>query len=229
VLAALPDERALEVVKADLDVCWAITCVPVRPSGDVLAVGALGEECESVAIERAFELAHHRRCAVTSVGDSEEFRARVDAEAERRPGVAVEHLSLGEALLAAGSEAARFDVVVADGRLYGGFTDALSFLNGSSDVVARGWLPEHGAGVFVPATTHDGSAAGFGVVNPTSMLRAASLLLSAGLGQRFASQALERAVAAAPKTPDTKRFTDAVIALLPASRTDTELFDEVWG
>jgi len=132
----------------------------VRPGAsvrDVLAVAAR-EECES-SRSSAPSSSRITPVRVTSVGDSEEFRAHVDAEAERRPGVAVEHLSLGEALLAAGSEAARFDVVVADGRLYGGFTDALSFLNGSSDVVARGWLPEHGAGVFVPATTHDGSAA----------------------------------------------------------------------
>ena len=242
VLAALPDERALEAVKSDLDVCWSITCVPVRPSGDALVVGALGEDCEKVAVAHAFDLACSRRCSVTSVGDSEDFRSLVDAEAELRPGVSVEHLSLGEALTVARDEPARFDVVVADMPLLGGFTDALAHLNGTNDRVARGWLPAQGAGVFVPARARDGEAAGHGVVNPTSMLRAASLLLSAGLGRGAASRTLERAVRSAGSgrrvTPDvvasgmastTRDFTDAVIDLLPSSRTDTEHFDEVWG
>ncbi len=242
VLVAVPDELALEAVKADLDVCWSITCVPVRPAGDVLVVGALGEYCEVVAISRAFEIACGRRCTVTSVGASDGFRELVEAEAERRPGVAVEHLSLGEALTAAGSTAARFDVVVADTPVHAGFTDALAHLNGSNDRVARGWLPAQGAGVFVPARARDGEAAGHGVVNPTSMLRAASLLLSTGLGRRAAARTLERAVATAVGgrhvTADavtsgvavtTRDFTDAVIELMPASRTDTELFFEVGG
>lgn len=242
VLAALPDERALEAVKSDLDVCWSITCVPVRTGGDVLVVGALGEYCEQVAIGHAFDIACSRRCSITSVGDSDGFRSLVDSEAERRPGVHVEHLSLGEALAAAGDDPARFDVVVADTPLLGGFTDALAHLNGSNDRVARGWLPARGAGVFVPARARDGEAAGHGVVNPTSMLRAASLLLSAGLGRRAASRTLERAVRSASGgrrvTPDvvasgmaatTRDFTDAVLDLLPSSRTDTEHFDEVWG
>jgi 3-isopropylmalate dehydrogenase len=242
VLAALPDELALEAVKSDLDVCWSITCVPLRPSGDAIVVGALGEYCEQVAVASAFDLAGGRRCSVASVADSEGFRSLVDAEAERRPGVVVDHLSLGEALAAAGDFAARFDVVVADTPLLGGFTDALAHLNGTSDRVARGWLPARGTGVFVPARARDEEAAGHGVVNPTSMLRAASLLLSAGLGRRAASRTLERAVRSAGSgrrvTPDavgsgmaatTRDFTDAVIDLLPSSRTDTEHFDEVWG
>jgi 3-isopropylmalate dehydrogenase len=242
VLAALPDERALEAVKSDLDVCWSITCVPLRPSGDALVIGALGRDCEQAAVAHAVEIACSRRCSVTSVGDSVGFRSLVDAAAERRPGVAVDHLSLGEALAVAGDDPSELDVVVADTPLYGGFTDALAHLNGSSDRVARGWLPARGAGVFVPARARDGEAAGHGVVNPTSMLRAASLLLSTGLGRGAASRTLERAVSSAGSgrrvTPDvvasgmaatTRDFTDAVIDLLPSSRTDTEHFDEVWG
>jgi isocitrate/isopropylmalate dehydrogenase len=80
---------------------------------------------------------------------------------------------------------------------------------------------------------------GFGIVNPTSMLLAAGLLLFEGLGQRPAARTLERAVEAArlerTGTPDamaagvgatTRDFADAVIELLPRSRTDVELMDE---
>jgi hypothetical protein len=63
------------------------------------------------------------------------------------------------------------------------------------------------------------------------MLLAASLMLAEGLKRRSASRTLERAVGAAAGTSghsDTQSFTDAVIELLPQSRTDVELFDEVW-
>jgi len=51
-------------------------------------------------------------------------------------------------------------------------------------------------------------------------------------GRRAASRTLERAVGAAVARNrsgnDTRAFTDAVIELLPQSRTDVEHFDEVW-
>src|SRR5205823_5374741 len=52
-----------------------------------------------------------------------------------------------------------------------------------------------------------------------------------GLERRAASRTLERAVgvaAARSRGNDTRAFTDAVIELLPQSRTDVEHFDEVW-
>ncbi|HEY1540217.1 MAG TPA: hypothetical protein VGF63_12520, partial [Solirubrobacteraceae bacterium] len=64
------------------------------------------------------------------------------------------------------------------------------------------------------------------------MLMATSLMLAEGLKRRAASQTLERAVGAAAharNSHDTTRgFTDAVIELLPQSRTDVDHFDEVW-
>ena len=64
------------------------------------------------------------------------------------------------------------------------------------------------------------------------MLLATSLMLAEGLKRRAASRTLERAVTAAARQPgsdrDTQSFTDAVIALLPQTRTDVEHFDEVW-
>jgi isocitrate/isopropylmalate dehydrogenase len=67
------------------------------------------------------------------------------------------------------------------------------------------------------------------------MLLAASLLLGEGLGRRAAAEALEESLAAAlhstRRTPDmsqagvaatTREFVDAVLALLPSARRDTE-------
>jgi hypothetical protein len=64
-----------------------------------------------------------------------------------------------------------------------------------------------------------------------AMLLATSLMLAEGLQRRSASRTLERAVGAAAvraAADDTRAFTDAVIELLPQSRTDVEHFDEVW-
>ena len=73
--------------------------------------------------------------------------------------------------------------------------------------------------------------AGFGVVDPMGMLLATSLMLAEGLNRRSASQTLERAVGRAAdsgRSDTTREFTDAVIELLPQSRTDVDHFDEVW-
>jgi 3-isopropylmalate dehydrogenase len=232
VLVASPDEPALHAVRAELDVCWSVARVPVAGGADVVVVGPLGRYCEQVAVTRAFETATERRGAVTSVGDSEGWNALVDAEAAAWPGVTVEHVSLGEALAAASRNPGRFDVVVTDDRFGSAFADALATVNGTSAYVARGWLPVHGAGVFAPSAPVTAEDAGFGVVNPTSMLLSASLLLDAGVRRRSAARTLERAVAgAAGRAHDglTRSFADTVIELLPESRTDVELFDEVWG
>jgi len=87
--------------------------------------------------------------------------------------------------------------------------------------------------VFAPGASEPAENAGFGVVDPMGMLLTASLMLAEGLKRRSASRTLERAVGQAARSPrsvphDTRSFTDAVIDLLPQSRTDVEHFDEVW-
>ncbi|HXK15878.1 MAG TPA: hypothetical protein VNH45_15185, partial [Gaiellaceae bacterium] len=87
-------------------------------------------------------------------------------------------------------------------------------------------------GVFAPGTSDSDDVAGFGVVDPMGMLLTASLMLAEGLKRRSASRTLERAVGEVARrsgSHDTRSFTDAVIDLLPASRTDVEHFDEVAG
>jgi 3-isopropylmalate dehydrogenase len=227
VLVATPADPALPAVRADLDVCWSIARVRVA-DGDAVVIGPLGAECERVAVARAFEAARHRRAAVTSVGDSEAWSALVEAEAAKWPGVTLEHLSLGEALVAAGREPSRFDVVVTDERLGSAFADAFAAVNGTSASVARGWIPAQGPGLFAPAAAGEAEVAGFGVVDPTAMLLTAGLLLSGGLGLYSAARTLDRAVRGAGAAAATRTFADAVISLLPESRTDLELADEAW-
>ncbi len=85
--------------------------------------------------------------------------------------------------------------------------------------------------MFAPGTSESDDVAGFGVVDPKGMLLTASLMLAEGLKRRSASRTLERAVGArsraAASPHDTRSFTDAVIDLLPQTRTDVEHFDEV--
>jgi 3-isopropylmalate dehydrogenase len=233
VLVAAPDDPALHAVRADLDVCWSVARVRVG-RGDVVVVAPLGEECARLAVARAFELARHRRASVASVGGSDAWSALVDAEAASWPGVRVEHVSLGDALAAVGTATMRFDVVVTDDRFGAAFADALATLSGTSASVARAWIPARGPGLFAPGTVGDPDTAGFGVVNPTSMLLAAGLLLFEGLRQRSAARTLERAVNAVRSRngsapTGTNAFTDAVIAVLPDARDDLELTQAAWA
>jgi len=146
----------------------------------------------------------------------------------------VEHLSLGEALVALRDEAHRLDVVVADSGLAAGLADAAAHLHGTTATMAVALLPEEGPGVFAPAASEPVDVAGFGVVNPAGMLLTAALLLGEGLGRRAAARTLERAVGEVVRLNGsgprgTRAFTDAVIARLPEARTDTELHEEIWA
>ena len=226
ILAASPNDIALDGVRADLDLCWRVTRVPVGAGGDVVVLGPLGVECHAVAASRAVDLACARRGRLVAVGTTQAWRDLVDAEAALRPGVHVEHLSPGEVLALAGRAPERLDVVAADEVLVDAVTEATAALNDSQYRVACGWLPEHGPGLFAPAAVDASDVAGFGVTDPTAILYAASLLLAEGLGRRPAARTLERAVAALSAGADTRGSADAVIASLLNTRTDTELFVE---
>jgi isocitrate/isopropylmalate dehydrogenase len=124
------------------------------------------------------------------------------------------------------------DVVVTEAHLVDAIVDAAAAFAGSGAAVAHAWLPDEGPGIFAPGKTAPDDVAGFGVVDPTAMLLATSLMLAEGLKRRSASRTLERAVGLAAHesggAADTRAFTDAVIELLPQSRTDVEHFDEAW-
>jgi isocitrate/isopropylmalate dehydrogenase len=73
-------------------------------------------------------------------------------------------------------------------------------------VAAHGLLAEHGPSMFVPSPDGGFALAGSGVVNPSSMLLAAAMMLEHGLDAPTAGATLAGAVSAVlvdgPQTPD---------------------------
>jgi 3-isopropylmalate dehydrogenase len=230
ILVSSPNDPALDGVKADLDLNWGVSRVHNQPRGDLIVVEPLGDGTDELAIARAFELAAARRARLTSVGFTPEWDRLVTAEADGWDGLDVELLTIRAVLTRFRDHPGTVDLVVAPGDLAGAIVDAAAHLAGSLHTVASGWLSQTGPGLFAAQICDDHEVAGFGVADATGTLLAASLLLGEGLGARSAARTLERAVRAAEDVGvrDTRTFTDAVIEHLPAARTDTELFEEVW-
>ena len=232
ILVASPGAPALEGVKADLQLAWRVARIQVAAGHDVVVVGPVGDWADAIALQHAFRSAAARRGRVLTVGDSPAWRAAVRDEAERWSGLTVEDASIGDALERAREHPEALDVVTTEHHLVSVFVDTVAHVAGSRSSVAQAWLPDEGPGLFVPGTSQSEELAGFGVADPKAMLLTASLMLAEGLKRRSASRTLERAVDAASResaTRDTQSFTDAVIELLPAARTDVEHFDEAWN
>jgi isocitrate/isopropylmalate dehydrogenase len=234
ILVASPHEPALDGVKADLHLAWRVARIQLRESGDLVVAGPVGDWANDIAISRAFSCAASRRGRIVSVGDSTGWRAAVGAQASRWGGLEVEESGLGAVLDRLRDDPTSLDVVVTEAHLVSPLVDAAAHYAGSPSSVAHAWLPDHGPGVFAPGASDSDDVAGFGVVDPMGMLLTASLMLAEGLKRRSASRTLERAVGevarrSASGSHDTRSFTDAVIDLLPQSRTDVEHFDGVAG
>ena len=230
ILVASPHEPALEGVKADLDLVWRVSRVHVRPDAELLVFGGVGTWGDEVAITRAFSSAASRHGRLVAVGSAPEWEQKVDREHGRWEGMEVEKLTLGETLVRLGEEGVAIDVLVTEAQLVSPVADAAAHLTGSNATVAHAWLPETGPGVFAPGTCDDPELAGFGVADPTAMLLTTSLLLAEGLKRRSAARTLQRAVGAAATRREsaeqgTRSFTDAVLELLPQSRTDYDHFE----
>jgi 3-isopropylmalate dehydrogenase len=233
ILVATPGEPAFEGVKADLALAWRIARVHVKPAGDVVIAGPVGNWANSIALGRAFSCAASRRGRLVSVGESKKWRAALETERERWDGLEVEEVALETAVVRLREQPESLDVVVTEAHLVSAVIDLASHFAGSDASVAHAWLPDEGPGVFAPGTSEPAEHAGFGVVDPMGMLLTASLMLAEGLKRRAASRTLERAVGQVARSTrsgayDTRTFTDAVIDLLPQARTDVEHFDEVW-
>ncbi len=231
VFVSSPDEPALDGVKTDLDLAWRVSRVHNEPRGDLVVVEPVGYGMDELAVARAFQLAATRRARLTSVGSTPDWTELVAAEADRWDGLEVEHVTLGGVLTRFRDHPGTVDLIVAPSHLAGAIVDAAAHLAGSLRTVASAWLSESGPGLFAPHLCDDSEVAGFGVADPAGTLRAASLLLAEGLGQRSAARTLERAVAAVLTMTTTgprktRSFADAVIERLPEARTDHE-FQEV--
>jgi 3-isopropylmalate dehydrogenase len=232
ILVASPHEPALDGVKADLHLAWRVARVHLGPFGELVVVAPVGDWANELAISRAFSCAASRHGRIVSVGESGEWRDAVATQAARWGGLEVEETGLGEALDRLRDRPESLDVIVTEAHLVSPVVDAAAHYAGSPSSVAQAWLPDHGPGVFAPGSSEADDVAGFGVVDPMGMLLTASLMLAEGLKRRSASRTLERAVGEVARRSgahDTRSFTDAVIDLLPQSRTDVEHFDEVAG
>jgi 3-isopropylmalate dehydrogenase len=229
IFVSAPDDPAFDGVKSDLDLRWRVSRVHNGVRGDLVVVEPVGYGTDELAVSRAFQLARARRARLTSVGSTPQWDELVAAEADHWDGLEVEYLTLGGVLTRFRDHPGTVDLVVAPSHLAGAIIDAAAHLAGSLHTVASAWLSPTGPGLFAAQVCDSDEVAGLGVADPVGTLLAASLLLGEGLGARSAARTLERAVAAAEKdqVADTRSFTDAVIAELPAVRTDTEHFQEV--
>jgi 3-isopropylmalate dehydrogenase len=234
VLVALTKEPALEGVKADLEFTWRVQRVRLV-DGDIAVVSPLDDQLEPFVVRRAFDLARSRRARVAAVGDGPEWSTFVAWEADRHPGVEVEHLSLSEALPRLMNDPDGFCVVVTQRAHAELVSDLAAASTDGSRIVASGRLSQTGPGIFGPTHGSAPDIAGQGVANPSGILLAASLMLSEGLGEHAAGRTLERAVSTAlasgVRTADlggsgpaatTRDFMDAVLDLMPTTRTDVE-------
>jgi 3-isopropylmalate dehydrogenase len=232
ILVAAPHEPAFDGVKADFELSWRVARVQVAADHDLVVVGPVDEWANATAVGRALACAAARRGRITSVGSSPAWRDALATERATWDGLTVDEARLGDTLVALRDRPHSLDVIVTEAHLLDAIVDAAASLAGSRASVVHAWLPDDGPGIFAPASSEPDEHAGFGVADPKAMLLAASLMLGEGLQRRAASRTLERAVAAAARangaTRDTRAFTDAVIELLPQTRTDVDHFDEVW-
>jgi 3-isopropylmalate dehydrogenase len=234
VLVALTKEPALEGVKAELELTWRVQRVRLD-DGDIAVVSPLDDQLEPFVVHRAFDLARSRSGRVAAVGDGPEWTTFVEWEAERHPGVEVEHLSLSTALPRLMNAPNGFCVVVTQRQHAELVSDLAASGQDGTRIVASGRLSQTGPGVFGPTHGSAPDIAGQGVANPSGMLLAAALMLGEGLGEQAAGRTLERAVSSALasgfRTADlaghrpastTRDFMDAVLELMPSARTDVE-------
>ena len=235
VLVALTKEPALEGVKSELDLTWRVQRVRL-PDGDIAVVSPLDDQLEPYVVRRAFDLARSRKAKVAAVGDGPTWSTFIGWEAERHPGVEVERLSLSEALPRLMNAPDGFCVVVTQRTHAELVSDLTAASSNGSRIVASGRLSQDGPGIFGPTHGSAPDIAGQGVANPSGMMLAAALMLSEGLGERAAGCTLERAVSSAlasgVRTADltvargpaatTRDFMDAVLELMPTTRTDVE-------
>jgi 3-isopropylmalate dehydrogenase len=238
ILVAAADDPALAGVESELDLDARVARVVYAPRGTITVLSPLDEAATGWTLERAFDLARSSRGRVAAVGAAAGWRAAVDAEASRHPGVLVETLTAGEAAQGLAFEPERFDVVATTAPLAEALVGFVAF-GRRPRVAASGRLARTGAGVFGPVHGRAEDIAGQGVANPASMLLAVSLMLGEGLAQRHAAETLAGAVLETccnrTQTPDmvdtglgatTREFGDVVLAELPAAVTNAEFYRE---
>jgi isocitrate/isopropylmalate dehydrogenase len=235
VLVADIREPTLKEVESELDLRAAATRVRLASGTGFTLVTPLSDQLGTWAVERAFSVARSSRARLASIDESPTWRELVDGEARWHDGVIVEHLSVAEGLPAVAFQPERFDVIVTGWAFADTLLSIVTSLYGDARVVAHGRLAEHGPSIFGPVHADLPDVAGQGVVDPSSILLAVSLMLSEGLGERSAADTLADALSAARVTgphddarperavgTSTREFADAVLGLLPRANRNAE-------
>jgi len=208
VLVAGAGEPALDEVMSELDLRAELTCVRFGSDGALAFVTPLEESATEWAVEVAFRIAESRSMRLSSVGDAP-WNDVVDEVASRHEHVRVEHLAPRVAIPLAAFEASRFDVVAVAPAWAEPMVE-IAAAPSATRVSAHGRLSEHGPSLFVPSPDDGFASGGHGVVNPSSMLLAAAMMLEHGLDAPAPAATLARAVSAAlvggRQTPDLLRF-----------------------
>ncbi|MES1246479.1 MAG: isocitrate/isopropylmalate family dehydrogenase [Actinomycetota bacterium] len=223
VLVAGADEPALEEVVGELDLRAQATRVRSGQRDDVVVVSPRFEDASEWTVEKAFAIAEGRTLRLAAVGDSA-WTELVDTVATSHDHVLVEHVGPKLAIPLAAFQSSRFDVMVV-APAWAEPVGEIVAASAAARVAAHGLLAEHGPSLFVPAPDGGHALAGSGVVNPSSMLLAAAMMLDFGLGHRAAAATLAGAVSGAlndgPQTPDllrrgvgatSREFTKSVVA-----------------
>ena len=179
----------------------------VRAADDIAFVSPFAPGCEQWTIEAAFRIAESRTMRIAAVGDAP-WNDLVDAVAAHHEHVQVEHLAPKLAIPLAAFNASRFDVALVAPAWAEPMVE-IAAAPATARVAAHGLLAEHGPSLFVPSPDGGFALAGSGVVNPSSMLLAAAMMLEHGLDCRAAGATLAGAVSAVlvdgPQTPDLLR------------------------
>ena len=235
VLVAGADEPALDEVMAELDLRARVTRVRFGQYDDVAFVTAMKSDASEWAVERAYALAESRSMRLACVGDTE-WCEHVDMAAADHEHVRVEHVSPRDAMPFAAFNPGRFDIVAVAPAWAEGMVE-IAAAAAAHRVAAHALLAEHGPSLFVPSPDGGFALAGQGMVNPSSMLLAAALMLEHGLAQRAAAETLAGAVSAAlVETPrasillrpgsTTREFTHRVLAGFQLANRNAEFWPE---
>ena len=235
VLVAGADEPALADVMAELDLRARVTQVRFGHAHDVAFVAPLEPRAEEWSLGAALRLAETRGLRVSAVGDGG-WHDLADAVAADHENVQLEHLSPRVAIPLAAFDAGRFDVVVV-AEPWAEAIIEIAAAPATARVAAHGLLAEHGPSMFMPSPEGGFALAGHGVVNPSSMLLAAAMMLEHGVGAVHAGQTLAGAVSAAlvdgPQTPDllqrgagatTAEFTSRVVDTFQLTQPNVEFW-----
>jgi isocitrate/isopropylmalate dehydrogenase len=204
VLVAGAEEPALAEIMSELDLRAQVTRVRFGHHDDVAFVSPLAPGAEEWAIEAAFRIAESRTMRIAAVGDPP-WGDLVDAVAAHHEDVHVEHLAPKLAIPLAAFNASRFDVALV-APVWAETMVEIAAAPATARVAAHGLLAGHGPSLFVPSPDGGFALAGSGVVNPSSMLLAAAMMLEHGLDAPVAGATLAGAVSAVlvdgPQTPD---------------------------